>query len=82
MRQSVQLGYSPRMTIVQTSSEKIGQVYLPGVNAVLMIGTVFLVLAFRESGKLAGAYGVAVSGTMFLTSSTTRSSMREWCCSP
>ena len=67
MRQSVQLGFSPRMTIVQTSSEQIGQIYMPGVNAVLMVGTLLLVLAFRQSGRLAGAYGVAVSATMLLT---------------
>jgi KUP system potassium uptake protein len=67
MRQSVQLGYSPRMTIVQTSARKIGQVYMPGVNGLLMLGTILLVLTFRRSGNLAAAYGVAVSGTMFLT---------------
>jgi len=67
MHQSVQLGYSPRMTIVHTSSQKIGQVYLPGVNWLLMLGTILLILIFRSSGNLAAAYGVAVSATMFIT---------------
>ena len=69
LRQSVQLGFSPRMTIVQTSSEKIGQIYMPGVNAALMIGTLILVLTFQQSGRLAAAYGVAVSATMLITTS-------------
>jgi KUP system potassium uptake protein len=66
-RQAVQLGLSPRMLVVQTSSEEIGQVYVPTVNWLLMVTTICLVLGFGSSGNLAAAYGVAVSGTMFIT---------------
>ncbi len=65
--QAVQLGYSPRLAILQTSSHEIGQVYVPAANRALLIGTLALLLVFRESGALAGAYGVAVSSTMLLT---------------
>lgn len=66
-RQAVQLGYLPRMKIMHTSSRKIGQIYIPSVNFMLLLGTVSLVLAFRSSSGLAAAYGVAVSTTMILT---------------
>lgn len=66
-RQAVQFGLSPRMLIVQTSSEEIGQVYVPTVNWLLMVTTICLVLGFGSSGNLAAAYGVAVSGTMLIT---------------
>ncbi|MCB9915023.1 MAG: potassium transporter Kup [Planctomycetes bacterium] len=66
-RQAVQLGYSPRMRIVQTSSVEIGQVYVPQVNWILMIATIGLVLGFRSSSGLAAAYGVAVTTTMLIT---------------
>jgi KUP system potassium uptake protein len=66
-RQSIQLGLWPRMTVRHTSSETIGQVYVPLVNGLLFVGTAALVLGFRESSKLADAYGIAVSGTMVLT---------------
>ena len=66
-RQSIQLGLWPRMTVRHTSSETIGQVYVPLVNGLLFVGTAALVIGFRESGKLADAYGIAVSGTMVLT---------------
>jgi KUP system potassium uptake protein len=65
--QAVQLGYSPRLAILQTSSQEIGQVYVPATNRMLLVGTLALLLIFRESGALAGAYGVAVSSTMLLT---------------
>lgn len=65
--QSVQLGYWPRIEVRHTSSEKIGQVYVPFINAFLLAGTIGLVLGFRESGKLANAYGIAVSATMLMT---------------
>jgi KUP system potassium uptake protein len=65
--QAVQLGYSPRLAILQTSSREIGQVYVPAANRALLVGTLTLLLVFRESGALAGAYGVAVSSTMLLT---------------
>jgi KUP system potassium uptake protein len=66
-RQAIQLGYLPRMEIVHTSSAEIGQVYMPSVNWALMIATIALVLGFRSSSNLAGAYGVAVSATMIIT---------------
>jgi KUP system potassium uptake protein len=66
-RQAIQLGYSPRMTIRHTSSSEIGQIYLPEVNRLLAFGCVFLVLAFQSSGQLASAYGIAVTGTMTIT---------------
>ncbi|MDR0532602.1 MAG: potassium transporter Kup [Verrucomicrobiales bacterium] len=64
--QAIQLGYSPRLTIKQTS-DAIGQIYMPLINWFLMIGCLALVLIFGESGKLANAYGLAVSGTMLVT---------------
>ena len=66
-RQSVQLGFWPRLLVKHTSSDTIGQVYVPSMNWLLMIGTFVLILAFRESGKLAAAYGIAVSATMVIT---------------
>jgi KUP system potassium uptake protein len=67
-RQAVQLGYLPRVTIVHTSGKNEGQIYLPEVNAMLMVACVALVLGFRESTALADAYGIAVTGTMMITS--------------
>ena len=67
-RQAVQLGYSPRVTIRHTSMTEIGQIYLPEVNRLLAIACVMLVLTFRSSGNLASAYGIAVTGTMGITS--------------
>ncbi len=66
-RQAVQLGYSPRVSIEHTSSEEIGQIYIPAINWTLMIATVALVLGFRSSSNLAAAYGVAVTSTMVIT---------------
>ncbi len=66
-RQAVQLGYSPRMEIIHTSEEEIGQIYIPAVNWVLMFSTLGLVLGFRESTNLAAAYGIAVTTTMVIT---------------
>ena len=66
-RQAVQLGYSPRILIKHTSAREIGQIYIPSVNWILMICSIWLVLAFRESTKLAAAYGVAVTATMAIT---------------
>jgi len=62
-RQAVQLGYLPRMQIRHTS-EHIGQVYVPGLNAFLLVAVVLTVLGFRSSNALGGAYGIAVTGTM------------------
>lgn len=66
-RQAIQLGYLPRMEIIHTSSAEIGQVYMPAVNWLLMIATIALVIAFKSSTNLAGAYGVAVGMTMIIT---------------
>jgi KUP system potassium uptake protein len=66
-RQAVQLGYIPRVTIVHTSSTQIGQIYIPEVNWALWLGCVALVLGFRNASNLAAAYGVAVTGTMLMT---------------
>jgi KUP system potassium uptake protein len=67
-RQAVQLGYLPRVTIVHTSGKTEGQIYIPEVNWLLMLACVALVLGFRESSSLADAYGIAVTGTMAITS--------------
>ncbi len=66
-RQAVLLDRFPRVEIEQTSHEEIGQVYIPALNWLLMIGCVGLVLGFRSSSNLAGAYGVAVTTTMVIT---------------
>ncbi|MEI7880052.1 MAG: potassium transporter Kup [bacterium] len=66
-RQAIQLGYCPRLAIIHTSKRQIGQVYLPLVNGLMLLGTVLLVLGFKNSDSLAGAYGVAVSLTMLIT---------------
>ena len=63
-RQAVQLGYLPRMTIRHTSATEIGQVYLPRVNWLLMVGVLLLVVGFGSSGNLAAAYGISVTGAM------------------
>jgi KUP system potassium uptake protein len=66
-QQSVQLGYSPRLTIVHTSEQEYGQIYVPEVNKALMIGTLLIVLGFQSSSALGAAYGIAVTGTMSIT---------------
>ena len=65
--QAVQLDYLPRLAVRHTSSAHIGQIYVPLVNWLLMIGCVGLVLAFRSSSSLAAAYGIAVTATMAIT---------------
>jgi len=66
--QAVQLGLFPRVTIAHTSAESEGQIYVPQINWGLAIACCVLVLVFEESSKLAAAYGIAVSGTMAITS--------------
>jgi KUP system potassium uptake protein len=66
-RQAVQLGYVPRLTILHTSDEQEGQVFLPAVNQFLAVSCVALVLAFGASTRMAAAYGIAVTGTMGIT---------------
>ncbi len=67
-QQAVQLGYSPRLTIVHTSSRTKGQIFVPEINSILMIACCGLVVAFGKSSNLAAAYGVSVMGTMTITS--------------
>ncbi|HZU84034.1 MAG TPA: potassium transporter Kup [Polyangiaceae bacterium] len=67
-RQAVQLGFCPRVTIVHTSGEAEGQIYVPEVNFALAVACIWLVLTFKESSALAAAYGIAVTGTMAITS--------------
>jgi KUP system potassium uptake protein len=67
-RQAVQLGYWPRMEILHTSAVEKGQIYLPQVNALLLVAVLVLVVVFRSSDNLAAAYGFAVTGTMLTTS--------------
>lgn len=66
-RQAVHLGLLPGLTVNQTSAEARGQIYMPAINWFLMIAAISLVLAFRSSGNLAAAYGVAVNSTMAIT---------------
>ena len=65
--QAIQLGYAPRMRILHTSGAEMGQIYIAGINYALLVAVVALVLAFRSSSNLAAAYGIAVSGTMIIT---------------
>ena len=65
--QAIQLGYLPRMDIRYTSASHIGQIYVPTMNVLMLIGTVGLVLLFGTSSNLAAAYGIAVAGTMVLS---------------
>lgn len=66
-KQAIQLGFAPRLSIVHTSSREIGQVYIPFVNWAMLIGVVWLVISFKTSSDLASAYGIAVTGTMIIT---------------
>jgi KUP system potassium uptake protein len=66
--QAVQLGFLPSMTVRHTSSTHEGQIYLPQINALLALACLLLVLTFRHSSRLASAYGLAVTGTMTITS--------------
>jgi KUP system potassium uptake protein len=65
-RQAIQLGYLPRLQLVHTSAETIGQVFLPWVNRILLILVMVLVLLFQTSSNLASAYGVSVTGSMLI----------------
>ena len=66
-QQAIQLGYLPRMTIQHTSARTMGQIYVPAVNWILLVAVVAAVVAFGSSSRLASAYGVAVMGTMLVT---------------
>ncbi|HEY5614352.1 MAG TPA: potassium transporter Kup, partial [Lysobacter sp.] len=65
-RQAMQLGYIPRMAIKHTSSDTIGQIYIPSINWSMMVIVILLVVSFGSSTNLATAYGISVSGTMLI----------------
>jgi KUP system potassium uptake protein len=67
-QQAIQLGFSPRMRIVHTSEATKGQIYMPEINTALWLACIGLVVTFRSASALASTYGVAVTGTMFVTS--------------
>ena len=67
-QQAIQLGLLPRLRIRQTSAAHLGQIYLPSINWLLLIGIIILVTQFRTSSAMAAAYGIAVTGTMVVTS--------------
>lgn len=66
--QAMRLGFFPRVEVRHTAGEMEGQIYIPEINYMTGIASILLVLAFRESSRLAGAYGIAVAGTMAITS--------------
>ena len=76
-RQAIQLGFLPRMTVHYTSAREFGQIYLPAVNWALLAGVVAAVLFFGSSSALAGAYGIAVTLTMMVTTVLTYFVVRE-----
>ncbi|VTZ51319.1 putative potassium transport system protein kup 1 [Methylocella tundrae] len=76
-RQAIQLGWLPRLRIIQTSEQGYGQIYVGVVNWLLMVVTVGLTLFFGKSDNLAAAYGIAVSATMLMTSALLFIAMRE-----
>jgi KUP system potassium uptake protein len=67
VRQAAHLGYLPRLRIVHTSAQRIGQIYVPWINWALMIAVVTLVITFKTSARLGYAYGMAVTGTITIT---------------
>ena len=67
--QAIQLGLLPRLEIVHTSDTQEGQIFIPRVNNLLLLGVLALVLLFKTSDALANAYGIAVAGTMVMTTS-------------
>jgi KUP system potassium uptake protein len=66
-RQAIQLGLLPRLEVRHTSESQFGQIYMPRVNTLLLLGVLLLVVLFKSSGALASAYGIAVTGTMVVT---------------
>ena len=76
-RQAIQLGWLPRLQIIQTSEQGYGQIYVGAVNWILMIVTLGLTIGFGKSDNLAAAYGIAVSATMLMTSALLFIAMRE-----
>ena len=76
-KQAIQLGFMPRMSIRYTSAREAGQIYMPGVNWALLAGVVAAVLYFGSSSALAGAYGIAVTLTMVITTVLTYFVVRQ-----
>ncbi len=70
-KQAIQLGFLPRMSVVQTSARERGQIYIPGINWILLAAVLGAVIGFGSSSRLASAYGVAVTGTMLVTTIVT-----------
>ncbi len=68
VRQAIQLGFFPRLAVIHTNPDQRGQIYLPLVNIALALGSIATVFAFKSSSALAAAYGIAVTGTMIVTS--------------
>ena len=66
-QQAIQLGYLPRLEVQHTSEHEIGQIYMPGLNWLLLLAVIALVIGFGSSTSLAGAYGIAVTGMMLIT---------------
>ena len=66
-QQAIQLGFLPRMNIIHTSAKQYGQIYVPVINWLLLVAVVAAVIGFGSSTALASAYGVAVTGTMLIT---------------
>ncbi len=66
-RQAVQLGLLPRLEVRHTSAEQMGQIFIPQINLLLMVGVILIVISFGNSASLASAYGIAVTGTMVTT---------------
>jgi KUP system potassium uptake protein len=82
-QQAVQLGQLPRMEIRHTSATEYGQIYVPRMNVVLAVGVVLIVLIFKNSGALAAAYGIAVTGVMVIdTFNASLVASRQWRWSP
>jgi KUP system potassium uptake protein len=77
-QQCVQLGYSPRVSIIHTSKRERGQIYIPEVNTALMIGCLLVVFYFRSSTALGAAYGIAVTGTFLMTTGLLYVVARTW----
>ena len=80
-QQSIQLGYCPRMSIIHTSETEHGQIYIPEVNRALMIGCLTVVVGFRSTSALGAAYGIAVTGSMAISTilfSTLARTRWEW----
>jgi len=79
-RQAIQLGFMPRTNIIQTSDTEFGQIYIPSINWTLLVVIIAAVIGFGSSSNLASAYGLAVSGTMLITTLLTYFVVRYgWC---